>query len=221
LANFETPSVPDFTDFAMAWTLAPATDFARHIDDWRGLNRALGDNPALDPGFIAPLLDHFGTGRELLAARHSEGKVDAMTILSPAQRGSWQTFQPSQAPLGLWISDPGRSLEDLAGSLLQALPGFPLLLGIMQLDPEMLARPSDSGCLRTLDYIQTARITTPGSFDAYWEARGKNLRHNIKRQLNRIARESIDTRLVAHRQYRGQPGRRGVGTGACGGPGDP
>jgi len=52
-------------------------------------------------------------------------------------------------------------------------------------------RPTASQRLRILDYIQTVRIAVDGNFDGYWSNRGKNLRHNLKRQQNRIAKEGI------------------------------
>lgn len=59
----------------------------------------------------------------------------------------------------------------------------------------MRPRPEDGSRIQTLDYIRTARIRIDGSFDEYWLSRGKNLRHSVNRQRNKLARESIDTRL--------------------------
>ena len=64
-----------------------------------------------------------------------------------------------------------------------------------QQDPDTDARPASRGTVRTLDYIRTAHITTEVSFDAYWEMRGKNLRQNLKKQRNRLARDGNATRL--------------------------
>jgi CelD/BcsL family acetyltransferase involved in cellulose biosynthesis len=47
----------------------------------------------------------------------------------------------------------------------------------------------------TLDYITTPRITVSGAFDEYWTSRGKNLRHNIKRQHHKLERDGISARL--------------------------
>jgi len=54
-----------------------------------------------------------------------------------------------------------------------------------------VVRPQDSNRLATLDYIETARISLNGTFDDYWGGRGKNLRHNMKRQRNRLEREGV------------------------------
>jgi hypothetical protein len=38
-------------------------------------------------------------------------------------------------------------------------------------------------------------VTITGSFEDYWSARGKNLRHNLKRQRKRLEREGLSSRL--------------------------
>jgi hypothetical protein len=55
--------------------------------------------------------------------------------------------------------------------------------------------PAAGGGLTTIPYIPTARIKVSGSFEEYWSGRGKNLRHSMKRQRNRLKRENITTRL--------------------------
>nr|WP_229423040.1 GNAT family N-acetyltransferase [Telluria aromaticivorans] len=118
-----------------------------------------------------------------------------MAVLSPNGRARWQTFQPAQAPVGIWLQAPGTDTATLAEGLVRALPGLALVAAITQCDPELLPRPSDGGCLQALDYIETARITVQGSFDDYWSARGKNLRGNLKKQRARLEREGIGLRL--------------------------
>ena len=59
-----------------------------------------------------------------------------------------------------------------------------------------MPRPVEQRCLRTLDYIRTARITVEGSsFEKYWTSRGRNLRKNMRRQLNVLKRAEIEPRL--------------------------
>lgn len=60
-------------------------------------------------------------------------------------------------------------------------------------------RPSSVGALRTMDYIQTASITVTGDFDAYWAARGKNLRSNLKKQRSKLAKDGVQTRMTVSR----------------------
>lgn len=177
------------------WKLRPARELHMVQDEWQALNQAGSGNPALEPAFVLPLLEHFGDGSELLATASTGGRPLAMTLLSRTAPGCWQTFQPSQMPVGAWLQQPGQPSADLFPGLFPALPGFPLLIGITQLDPDIVARPASTPSLATLDYIQTARITVAGTFDAYWEARGKNLKHNMKRQRARLEKEGVKPHL--------------------------
>jgi hypothetical protein len=179
----------------MSWTVVPAARFKDHCERWQALHEDCGAPALLAMDFVAPLVEQFGTGRELLGWCEQDGRTVAMALVAPDGRGSWSTFQPAQAPVGLWMQAPGHDIEHLAQGLMRALPGFPLVFGITQLDPVMLPRPADRPALRTLDYIDTARVTIAGSFDGYWEARGKNLRANLKKQRARLARDGIEPRL--------------------------
>lgn len=186
----------------MSWTVYPAREFARHRDDWTRLHAALDATHAsalLAAEFVAPLIEQFGRGGELLACLRAGGRVSAMAIVHPGRRGAWSTFQPAQAPVGLWLQEDGLDTAALARSLLATLPGFPLLLALTQMDPMLAPRPADGPCTRSLDYIDTARVTLAGSFDDYWNARGKNLRGNLKKQRARLEREGIATRMVVDR----------------------
>jgi hypothetical protein len=122
-----------------------------------------------------------------------------MTVLSPSGFGRWNTFQPAQAPVGFWLQHDGGSPERFIPGLLRALPGAALVLGITQCDPMLLPRPADSARARTLDYIDTARISLAPGFEAYWNARGKNLRSNLKKQRKRLQGEGCATRLQVSR----------------------
>jgi len=176
----------------MNWTIVPARDFERHAARWQRLHAAGPASPLLAVDFVRPLLDVFGTGRELLAWHDSDGDTDVMTIVTPGRFGAWNTFQPAQAPVGLWLQRETRLADDLLAGLLRALPGPALMLGLTQCDPMLTARPNGS---HSFDYIRTARITLQGTFDDYWNARGKNLRSNLKKQRNRLRQDGIATRF--------------------------
>lgn len=180
---------------SIRWKVQPARDLHRVRDQWRALNQAGSGSPVLEPAFVLPLLEHFGNGTELLATAGAEDNPLAMTIVRRTAPGCWQTFQPSQMPVGPWLQRPGLAPAELVHGLFPALPGFPLLIGVSQLDPEIQTRPASTPSLATLDYIRTARITVVGSFDAYWEARGKNLKHNMRRQRARLEKEGVKARL--------------------------
>lgn len=179
----------------MRWTAIPATRFAQEAPRWHTLHRRCGGHALLAADLVAPLLAHFGTGRELLAWCEHGGRTVAMALVAPAGRGSWTTFQPAQAPMALWLQEPHAALEPLCHALLRALPGFPLVFAITQLDPAYVPRPAATPGLATLDYIDTARVTLDGTFEDYWDRRGKNLRVNLKKQRARLGKEGIATRL--------------------------
>jgi CelD/BcsL family acetyltransferase involved in cellulose biosynthesis len=181
----------------MSWSVVPAAEFAAHAGRWRALHATGPASPLLAVDFVEALLAVFGTGKEVLAWHGRGSDTDAMTILTPSRLGIWTTFQPSQAPVGLWLQRGAEPPGSLLRDLLRKLPGPGLMAGLTQCDPMLMARPADSATVRTIDYIRTARITVKGAggFDAYWEARGKNLRNNLKKQRNRLRQDGIETQL--------------------------
>jgi Acetyltransferase (GNAT) domain len=181
----------------MSWSIYPVLELQAQLSTWQGLNASAGDSAMLHPDFIAPLIKHFGNGKEQLAIYQIDDQVKAMTVVEKTKPGVWQTVQPSQAPIGLWVSVPDIHLESCLQKLLHALPGTVVLFSLSQQDPDLLPRPQTTATMRTLDYIDTARIQVNTPFDKYWSARGKNLKHNLKRQGNRLKREEIEVELVA------------------------
>ncbi|MFL6657064.1 MAG: GNAT family N-acetyltransferase [Massilia sp.] len=176
----------------MKWNLYPARAFADHATTWDALHARCDASPMLARDFVQPLLDAFGDGREWLATCEHQGRCVAMALLVRSGRASWSSFQPAQAPIGLWLQEPDLALAPLLAALMPCLPGLPLILGLTQLDPDLLPRPAD---LNTLDYIATAKITLAGTFDDFWAARGKNLRNNLKKQRTRLTKEDVALRL--------------------------
>ncbi|MES2758018.1 MAG: GNAT family N-acetyltransferase [Pseudomonadota bacterium] len=179
----------------MNWTIVPASEFAAHADRWHKLNRQGPVSPLLELEFVQPLLAEFSTGKEVLAICESQQQLVAMAIMSPVRTGAWETFQPSQAPIAMWINLPGLELDALLATLMRKLPGLPLVVAVPQRDPYLYPRPADSATLQTINYVDTARITIAGSFDDYWAARGKNLRANLKKQRARMIKEGIVPRM--------------------------
>lgn len=187
----------------MSWQFSAATDLIEHSSHqarWQALHQASGANPVLALELATASLAHFGTGRELLAWYQHQGQTCIMTIVTPGRLGSWNTFQPAQAPVGLWLQRDSAIDQQVLTGLLAALPGTGLMLGLTQCDPLLLARPVGTSCLQTLDYIETARVSVAGSFDDYWNARGKNLRTNLRKQRKHLAGQGLITRLETCRQ---------------------
>ena len=181
----------------MKWTLQAGAQLP--LASWSALHARVNGSPLLAAGFVQPLLAQFGDGAAWLASCEHEGRTVAMALLVRRGRGNWATFQPAQAPVGLWLQEPGLGLEALLAALMRALPGMPLVIGVTQCDPALIVRPAATGRLRTMDYIDTASITLQGSFDSYWESRGKNLRANLKKQRARLDKDGVVPRLQISR----------------------
>jgi Acetyltransferase (GNAT) domain len=185
----------------MSWKFESATKSFDSLSAlWDDFNRSRSSHILLDSGFVSPLLKHFANGVVLFG--HNTDSSDAgAALFIPRGKGRWETFQPSQAPIGLFLL----GTPDLNGDVLQRvtrkLPGYALELSVLQQDPDYSSLPlgeSRPG-LERLDYIQTARITMTGTFDEYWKQRGNNLRHNLARRRRRMAEKQLTGELVAHR----------------------
>jgi len=184
----------------LKWSCHSVDSLSDWLPAWEALLQHAGDTPLLEPDFILPLLAHFGGGQERLLCCGNPSEPIALAIVSPRGRFAWETFQPSQAPIGMWLHDPKYSFSQLLPGMLRALPGFPLVFGVTQQDPALVPRPESGGCVETLDYIRTAWVPIQGAFEDYWSARGKNLRQNMKKQRNKLDKENIVTRLEVLRQ---------------------
>jgi CelD/BcsL family acetyltransferase involved in cellulose biosynthesis len=179
----------------MKWTLLPITQFERLASTWDAINGQSGDLPFLHSRFMLPLCEAFGDASLRIAlCENAQGPV-AMAVLSRKGLARWESFQPSQSPLGAWVMHPDQAFEALLSTLAKSLPGAALVVGVTQQDPNCFPRPTESRSLRTLDYIRTAHVPVGGSFDDYWSQRGKNLRHNMKRQRAALTQDGVATQL--------------------------
>lgn len=184
----------------MSWQTVPIRQFASHAAEWDALQSRSTRVPFLESAFLLPLIEVFGHDGLRLAFLPGRQGWQAATLLQPLGTGRWQTFQPSQLPLGPWLQEPAvdgspDGPDAHAAQLLQALPGLALGLGLTQLDPRLCRRPADGGAWQTLDYISTSWVDVAGSFDDYWAQRGKNLRQNTRKQLNKLQAEGLAVRL--------------------------
>src|SRR5690242_19424513 len=186
------------------WSIVPAAEFDRHSSAWDSLATSAYP-PFMQADFISPALRQFGIGNERLAVCKFSTRAVAMAIVAPRRFAVWETFQPSQLPLGAFVHDGSRPLGELLQTLLRGLPRVAAAVAITQQDPQIAARPNETARLRTLDYIDSARVVIDKTFDAYWAARGKNLRTNVKRQLARLASENRSARLAVVNSPAGVP----------------
>lgn len=180
----------------MNWSIIPIADWPAHAEDWALLNKQVGDLPFFDPHFMTPLIQVFALGKEVLAiGRDESGAICAMGIFSRAGVGRWQSFQPSQLPLGAWLALPGIDSTPLLDSLMGALPGINLAIALTQQDERLAPRPADGQRLHSVEYIRSAWVDINGSFDDYWAARGKNLRSNMRKQRSKLEADHINLKL--------------------------
>lgn len=177
------------------WAVHPISRFGDFSPAWDSLNRHAGAVPFMFSIFVRHALAQFGRGDEWLAVLGPEAEPSALAIVSKKRAGIWETFQPSQMPLGAWLMRPGVEYATAGRQLLRALPGFGLLLAITQQDPALHGRPLDGATLRTIDYIKTGRIELHGTFEEYWRGRGKGLRQNMRTQRARLARGNLSAQL--------------------------
>lgn len=171
------------------WSVHPASTFPGLVPRWQAVHAAAGAPPFLDAAFMQPLLRHFGDDGVRVALCEDAGRPLAAAMLRRDGTGRWTTWQPSQLPLGALMVARGADGFALARRLLTQLPGLALGLGLTQLDPRFQARPDEDATLQTLDYIDTAWVDVEGGFDTYWEARGKNLRTNMRKQRSKLEGE--------------------------------
>lgn len=179
----------------MKWEFRKVTEFKNIQAEWDALNNNSFNTPLLESRFLSPLLECFAFDKLCLAICHDNNTIIAMTILVPVKFGVWQTFQPSQSPLGVWMQRADYQFGELARSLSQALPGITLNIGLTQQDPSLIARPKETTNLSTIDYVKTARVSVNSDFETYWCQRGRNLRQNLSKQKNRLKKESIFMQL--------------------------
>jgi hypothetical protein len=185
----------------MTWTFQPASrSFQQERSAWDSINASRGNHILLDSGFVSPLLRHFANGNVSLGI-NSDPAGAGMVLLTSCGLARWQSFQPSQAPIGMFLlAQPDTSGEKLRG-MMKRLPGFAVHMSVLQQDPDYasLSLSENRPDLERVDYIETARITIAGTFEDYWKQRGSNLRHNLARRRRRMTEKGFAAELVVRR----------------------
>lgn len=189
----------------MGWVFKSARgSFEKYRDRWDAINKSRGNHVLLDSVFVASLIRHFSSDDTLLGISEDDGKP-AMLVLDKVRSGFWQTFQPSQGPLGLIVFGNGEGVEEQLVELIRSLPGYSLGLSIMQQDPDFTAFGNlyHSRTAETVDYITTSRISLTGAFEDYWKGRGRYFVDDLRRQTRRLEEQGIRMEFIAERD----PGR--------------
>lgn len=174
----------------LAWSLISPRAYG--WADWDRLNRT--NLPLLDSDTVKLLLANFGSGAEAIAVCRRGASVVAAAIIARYKLIAWETWQPAQQPLALWVHDESIALPELMRSFVETQRCA--MLSITHLDPRFHPRPND---IETLDCMQIAYVPVTGDFSTYWGAR-RNLKANLKKQRNRLARDGIKTQMEAVRE---------------------
>jgi Acetyltransferase (GNAT) domain len=172
----------------MTWVFRPATDcFQESISEWDALNQSIHNHILLDSGFVSLLLRHFG-GHDIWYGR-STAPLDMGAILVVKKApGIWETFQPSQAPLGPLLLSSCERIQDSLRELMAGLPGLALQFAATQLDPDFTTLPPSlaGDLVEYLPHLRTPRLILRGSAQEYWAGRKKKLRENLSRYRRRL-----------------------------------
>jgi Acetyltransferase (GNAT) domain len=187
----------------MAWEYSPAQQcFQEMSGNWDAINRGSHDHVLLDSRFVGPSL-RWLDGDDVLLGADTNSSCRGMALVKRTGPGRWETFQPSQAPLGFVIVDKSIEPQDALFRLLSSLPGLALQLGVLQQDPDYssFGALTDGPQVKLLEYIRTPSLTLPGTYEEYWSKRSGNLRHNLSRQQKRLAEKGRKLELVVRKAH--------------------
>lgn len=180
----------------MRWEFHRAEGFHAVAQSWDEVNETSCGLPILAARTIACALRHFGRGDELIAiAREADRPVFGI-VLRKRNAFIWDTFQPSQLPLGPIVGLRKLDIDAVIARLASALPGVVASIGLSQIDPMLFERPHRGNNHRVDDYIDTAWIDIDTSFEEYWSQRGKNIRQNVRRQSKKLEDDGTPARLT-------------------------
>ncbi len=177
-----------------AWTRAPARSMQSLAADWDALvARVACDHPLLRSEFLLPLIEHYADDRTVVVSgRDATGRLRCAALVREESLGRRSTFCPAQVALcPIVAEDPSELVRGVfAGYWVAAL-------SLLRVDPKYQSGLRyDRLPAHAAPYGTTMAIECSGSeFEAYWAARGKSLRKNIKRYYNRIERSFAGTRL--------------------------
>jgi Acetyltransferase (GNAT) domain len=183
------------------WEFVPALEhFEQMSGDWDALNLARGNHVLLDSKFCGSLIRNFATPDVLLGISKNSQRP-GMALVHKRKPGFWEIFTPSQAPLGPVLLANSDAAGEGLRELMNSLPGYPIQLAIRCQDPDYSAwTPADKpSCVEFLEFMQTGRVHLQGTFEAYWQDRGSNLRHNLSRQRRRLKEQGRTLELAVHR----------------------
>jgi hypothetical protein len=178
------------------WHIKSAKDMqATDFELWQSLvEQHHCGNMMLSALFVESLLKAFGENY-YLASCYIGNSLSIMMVVKKRRSGIWGLAQLPQAESALVVGAQHIS-PDLT-ALMKALPGLVLRLDFFCLDPldhqgviNVLAHHS----LKSMH--QNIRISCDGNIEDYWQQRGRKLRQNVNRYMNRLKTEDSDFEFV-------------------------
>jgi hypothetical protein len=185
----------------MTWVFQPATEcFAESCKDWDSLNQSQHNHILLDSGFVSPLLRHFGE-KQVYYGRNCDASSAGAALVIKKAPGIWETFQPSQAPLGPILLAPREDITETLAEMTSGLPGLAMQFAVTQQDPDFSSLPASlaGDQIELLPHIRTPRLVLGGIGTEYWASRKKKLRENLSRYRRRLENDGHRLAFVIHR----------------------
>jgi CelD/BcsL family acetyltransferase involved in cellulose biosynthesis len=182
---------------ALSWKFMPATEFPSISREWQQLcNRSLR-SPLLSADFIEVALRHFGRGDEMICFAETATGTVAATILQRKNYLVWDSFQPSQMPLGSWLQLRELDFPAMLKSLLHTLPLPTVMLAVTNLDSRFWPRPKGEALL-TVDAITTGEIELPDSSEEFMQSLNcKPFNRRMRKAEREIGPLSLTTQTEA------------------------
>lgn len=173
----------------------PLSDFEQHRSEWERLQVKHYGVPILSVTFVQLLIKHFAHEGVQLLLVHEETAVLLLALVESRRAGVLTTWQPGQAPLGMLVYDRDVPLKDLMKAVASSRH-FIGIIDLLQQDSRFCGLDALDPDFEMLPYIDTPWIECNTSFDEYWEALGKNLRRNTKKDLGKLEKQGSDPRFV-------------------------
>lgn len=168
------------------WQVVEPGEIAAHAAAWDSLVVHRRYPAFMRARFLEGAVGTFGCPRGKLVLGRAADRLALGALVVPSGWGRWVTYQPSQLPLGAWVMAAGCRWEDVLPEVARALPGYVVSLSVTQQDPLFAERPDVNPRFEVLDYVPTGWIDVDGSYEDFWQSRGKNLRQNLRKQRRRL-----------------------------------
>jgi hypothetical protein len=180
----------------MKWSIGEAPAFFESVHEWDDLvRRAYKAHPLLNSKFLAPLLRHFPPTNGAFATRRVGGELVGAALLKPLGTGIWETYVPSQAPLGPAVVDLAAHPDSYLG-LPRSLPGAAWMIGLKYRDPQYVALGEEHPRIENARHHQTIGVSTVEAFADYWQQRDPKLRENMRKYRRRLEAAGGEFRTI-------------------------